>query len=46
MGRLRQRVLYNKSMNSFLQDNNIERFSTYNEEKSVIAERFIRTLKN
>ena len=26
--------------------NNIEMYSTYNEEKSVIAERFIRTLKS
>ena len=26
--------------------NNIEMYSTYNEEKSVVAERFIRTLKN
>ena len=29
-----------------LQDNNIEMYSTHNEGKSVIAERFIRTLKN
>ena len=26
--------------------NNIERYSTFNEGKSVVAERFIRTLKN
>ena len=26
--------------------NNIEMYSTYNEGKSVVAERFIRTLKN
>ena len=26
--------------------NNIEMYSTFNEEKSVVAERFIRTLKN
>ena len=26
--------------------NNVETYSTYNEEKSVIAERFIRTLKS
>ena len=26
--------------------NNIEMYSTYNERKSVVAERFIRTLKN
>ena len=31
-------------MKSF-QNNDIEMFSTHNEEKSVIAERFIRTLK-
>ena len=29
-----------------LQDNNIKMYSTYNEGKSVVAERFIRTLKN
>ena len=29
-----------------LQDNNIKIYSTYNEGKSVVAERFIRTLKN
>ena len=27
-------------------DNNIVTYSTHNEEKSVVAERFIRTLKN
>ena len=37
---------YNKSMKSLLQDNNIEMYSIQNEGKSVIAERFIRTLKN
>ena len=31
---------------SFLQNNNIEMYSAHNEEKSVVAERFIRTLKN
>ena len=30
----------------FLKINNIEMYSTYNEGKSVVAERFIRTLKN
>ena len=30
----------------FLKINNIEVYSTYNEGKSVVAERFIRTLKN
>ena len=29
-----------------METNNVETYSTYNEEKSVIAERFIRTLKS
>ena len=33
-------------MTSFLQNNDIERFSIHNEGKSIIPERFIRTLKN
>ena len=33
-------------MKSFFQNNNIEIYSTHNEDKSVIADRFIRTLKN
>ena len=33
-------------MKSFLQNNNLEMYSTHNKEKSVLAERFIRTLKN
>ena len=37
---------YNRLMQSFLQNNNIEIYSTHNEGKSVVAERFIRTLKN
>ena len=37
---------YNKSFKDFLKINNIEMDSTYNEGKSVAAERFIRTLKN
>ena len=37
---------YKKSVKSFLQDNDVEMYSTHNEGKSVIAERFIRTLKN
>ena len=36
----------NRSMKSFLRNNDIEMYSTHNEGKSVIAERFIRTLKN
>ena len=38
--------LYNKSFTDFLKINNIDMYSTFNEGKSVIAERFIRTLKN
>ena len=38
--------LYNQSLKDFLKINNIEMYSTYNEGKSVVAERFIRTLKN
>ena len=34
---------YNSSMKSWIQDNIIENYSTNNEEKSVLAERFIRT---
>ena len=37
---------YNRSMKSWLQDNDVELYSTHNERKSVVAERFIRTLKN
>ena len=37
---------YYKSFKDFLKINNIEMYSTYNEGKSVVAERFIRTLKN
>ena len=33
-------------MKSWLQDNEIEMYSTHNEGKSVVAGRFIRTLKN
>ena len=36
---------YNNSFKKWLRDNNIEMYSTNNEGKSVIAERFIRTLK-
>ena len=32
-------------LRGFLKINNIEIYSTYNEEKSVVTERFIRTLK-
>ena len=37
---------YNNSFKDFLKTDNIEVYSTYNEGKSVAAERFIRTLKN
>ena len=33
---------YNRSMKSWLQDNNIEIYSIHNEGKSVVAERFIK----
>ena len=37
---------YNTSIKSFSQNNNIEMYATHNEEKSVVAKRFIRILKN
>ena len=37
---------YNQSFKHFLKINNIEMYSTFNEGKSVVAQRFIRTLKN
>ena len=37
---------YNKSFTDFLKINHIEVYSTFNEGKSVAAERFIKTLKN
>ena len=36
---------YNNVFEKWLSDNNINMYSTYNEGKSVVAERFIRTLK-
>ena len=36
---------YNKSFKDLLKMNHIEMYSTCNDEKSVVAERFIRTLK-
>ena len=36
----------NKSFTKWLKDNDIEMYSIHNEEESVVAERFIRTLKN
>ena len=37
---------YNNSFKKWLQDNNIEMYSTHNEGKYVVAERFIRIIKN
>ena len=37
---------YNNNFKKWLSDNNIIMYSAYNEGKSVVAERFIRTLKN
>ena len=37
---------YNNTFKDFLKINNIEMYSTYNEGKSVVSERFIRTLNN
>ena len=37
---------YNASFKKWLQDNDIVMYSTHNEGKSVVAERFIRTLKS
>ena len=37
---------YNRVFKKWLSDNDIMMYSTYNEGKSVVAERFIRTLKN
>ena len=38
--------LYNRSMKSWFEKNVIEMYSAHNEGKSVVAERFIRTIKN
>ena len=37
---------YNRSMKSWLESNLIEIYSTHNEGKSVVTERFIKTLKS
>ena len=37
---------YNSQFKTFLKSNNIEMYSTYNERKSVVGERFIKILKN
>ena len=38
-------AFYNSSFKKWLKDNDIEMYSIHNEGKSVVAERFIRTLK-
>ena len=38
--------LYDRQIRSWLEKNDIEMHSTHNEGKSVVAEKFIRTLKN
>ena len=37
---------YTKSMKSCLEKNTVEMYSTHNEGKSFVAERYIKTLKN
>ena len=37
---------YNNDFKKWLKDNDISMYSAYNEGKSVVAQRFIRTLKN
>ena len=37
---------YNSSFKKWLKGNDIEMYSTHNEGKSTVAERFVRTLKN
>ena len=37
---------YNNHFKKLLKDNDINMYSTYNKGNSVVAERFIRTLKN
>ena len=46
MGRQGQCIFYNRWMKSFFQNNDIETYSTHNEGKSIIAEKFIKNLKN
>ena len=38
--------IYNRSMKSWLEKNDMDMYSTHNEEKSAVAEGFIRTLTN
>ena len=37
---------YNNKFKGFLKENDIEMYSTFNKRKSVVAERFIKILKN
>ena len=39
------REFYNRLMKSWIEKNDIKMYSTHNEEKVVVAEKFIRTLK-
>ena len=41
----RGREFYNKDVETLMDKNNVDLYSTFNEGKSVVAERFIRTLK-
>ena len=45
MGRQRKQI-YKNSLKKWLKDNSIEMYSVHNEGKSVVVERFIRTLQN
>ena len=45
MARQRQWI-HNRSMKSWLEKNAIEMYSAHNEGKSIVAERFIKILKN
>ena len=40
------REIYNRFMKSWLEENDTEMHSTFNETKFIAAERFVRTLKN
>ena len=42
---IQRQWIYNKSVKSWLEKNDIEMYSAH-ERKSVVAKRFIRTLKN
>ena len=42
----RESKFYNSSVKKWLKDNNIEMYSIHNEGKSVVSERFIRTLND